>query len=95
VRAAPGARLGELEGGPFGSGEDLRLPLRPRYRSRSRWSGGPAELECQATRQPHIPVRCFVELVRADTTREGAAPWAPDPGQTLLLQAGADPIRAW
>lgn len=25
--------------------------------------------ECEATRQPHIPVRCFVELVRADATQ--------------------------
>jgi hypothetical protein len=30
--------------------------------------------ECQAARRPHVPGRCLVELVRADPTKEAAAP---------------------
>ena len=44
--------------------------------------------ECEATRQPHIPVRCLVELVRADAT-EGA-------GDTMTTRSGpgARPARS-
>jgi hypothetical protein len=45
--------------------------------------------ECQAARQPHSPVRCLVELVRAECTREGQQHEQPVPGQET---AGA--IRA-
>src|SRR5215471_8468095 len=34
----------------------------------------PSPPECEATRQPHIPGRCLVELVRADATEEPTAP---------------------
>jgi RNA polymerase sigma factor (sigma-70 family) len=38
--------------------------------------------ECEATRQPHIPVRCLVEVVRADATK-GA-------GDTMTTRSGPD-----
>ena len=51
-------------------------------------------LECEAARQPHIPVRCLVELVRADATREGRhhehpirarTTGRPDPGLNAIM----------
>jgi RNA polymerase sigma-70 factor (ECF subfamily) len=50
--------------------------------------------ECEATRQPHIPVCCLVELVRADatkgvggtmTTESGPGHGQPDPGLSAIM----------
>src|SRR5215218_4207194 len=50
--------------------------------------------ECEATRQPHIPVRCLVDLVRAAATREaggtmstqsGPADGRPDPSLSAII----------
>jgi hypothetical protein len=49
--------------------------------------------ECQATRQPHSPVRCLVELVRAEATKGGrhheypirARDGLPDPGLSAIM----------
>jgi RNA polymerase sigma factor (sigma-70 family) len=50
--------------------------------------------ECQATRRPHIPVHCLVELVKADategaagtmTTRSGPGGGRPDPGLDAIM----------
>src|SRR5215218_8530709 len=50
--------------------------------------------ECEATRQPHIPVRCLVDLVRAAARREaggtmstqsGPADGRPDPSLSAII----------
>jgi hypothetical protein len=50
--------------------------------------------ECEATRQPHIPVRCLVGPVRADategagdtmTTPSGPGHGRPDPGLSAIM----------
>src|SRR5215468_9873667 len=48
--------------------------------------GQPSPQECQAARQPHIPARCPVELVRAHATEGGAG--------TMTTRSGPGPGRS-
>jgi hypothetical protein len=50
--------------------------------------------ECEATRRPHVPVRCLVEVVRADatdgasdtmTTKSGPGHGRPDPALSVIM----------